>query len=94
MYYEVNDQVIKREKAAAREIRASRWWQNKIATNAVCYYCQKPLSKEEATMDHILPLVRGGTSSKSNLVVCCKPCNNSKKDKFFDEWQNELKALI
>ena len=30
-------------------------------------------------MDHILPVVRGGKSTKSNCVVCCKECNNAKK---------------
>jgi 5-methylcytosine-specific restriction endonuclease McrA len=30
-------------------------------------------------MDHILPVVRGGKSVKSNCVPCCKECNNEKK---------------
>lgn len=29
-------------------------------------------------MDHVVPLARGGKSSKKNCVVCCKECNNSK----------------
>ena len=30
-------------------------------------------------MDHILPVVRGGKSVKSNCVPCCKTCNTDKK---------------
>ncbi len=30
-------------------------------------------------MDHIVPLSRGGKSTKGNLVVSCKSCNNNKK---------------
>ena len=37
------------------------------------------ISPNEITMDHILPIVRGGKSNKSNCVVCCKDYNNKKK---------------
>ena len=30
-------------------------------------------------MDHIVPLSRGGKSTKGNLVVACEPCNSDKK---------------
>lgn len=80
-HYEMNELALKREKDAARDLRKSRWWQNKIATSPPCYYCSKTLSKNECTMDHVVPLVRGGKSTKGNVVVACKACNNSKKDK-------------
>ena len=79
-HYEMNEISLKREKDAARELRKSRWWQNKIAASPACYYCAKTLTKTECTMDHVVPLVRGGKSTKGNIVVACKDCNNSKKD--------------
>lgn len=30
-------------------------------------------------MDHVIPLSRGGRSTKANLVPCCKECNAAKK---------------
>jgi 5-methylcytosine-specific restriction endonuclease McrA len=30
-------------------------------------------------MDHIVPISRGGKSSKRNVVACCKECNYKKK---------------
>ena len=30
-------------------------------------------------MDHIVPLVRGGRSTKGNVVPACKACNTGKK---------------
>ena len=30
-------------------------------------------------MDHILPVARGGKSTRGNVVPCCKECNNNKK---------------
>jgi len=41
-----------------------------------CGYCG---SKDELTIDHILPKSRGGKNSWENLVTCCSKCN-SKKD--------------
>ena len=85
-HYEMNEQVVKKEKAAARDLRKSRWWQTKIATRATCHYCMKSLKKDECTMDHVVPIVRGGRSTKGNVVISCKECNNQKKDKLIMDW--------
>ena len=37
-------------------------------------------------MDHLVPLVRGGVSAKSNVVPCCKECNNQKRYLLPWEW--------
>jgi len=69
---------IAREKERARALKKSQWWKNKIATGE-CYYCHGHFPPEELTMDHVVPLSRGGLSKKGNVVVCCKNCNNEKK---------------
>lgn len=38
----------------------------------------KELIKDEATLDHIIPLVAGGTNADDNLRVLCRSCNSSK----------------
>ena len=70
---------IKREKARAREIRASQWWRQEIG-KGVCYHCEQIIPREELTMDHLIPISRGGKSNKKNLVVSCKRCNSLKKN--------------
>jgi len=67
-----------KEKEKARQLRKSQWWQAKLS-KGICHYCGEKFSKEELTMDHILPLARGGKSTKGNLVIACKKCNNEKK---------------
>jgi len=44
-------------------------------------------------MEHLVPLVRGGRSTKSNLVPACKDCNSRKKYLLPTEWQQYLEGL-
>ncbi len=69
---------IDREKKRAVQIKKTQWWKNRIAQGQ-CYYCGKKYLPTDLTMDHIVPLARGGKSTKSNVVPCCKNCNNEKK---------------
>lgn len=41
-------------------------------------------------MDHVVPLIRGGKSVKSNMVTACKDCNNKKKHLLPIEWEEYL----
>jgi len=72
------EEHIRRERAKARELRASQWWKQKRAAG-ICHYCGKKFSASALTMDHIVPIIRGGKSTKGNLVPSCKECNNNKK---------------
>ena len=69
---------VAKERAKAKELRKSEWWRRQLA-KGVCRYCGGTFQPLELTMDHILPVVRGGKSVKSNCVPCCKECNNDKK---------------
>jgi 5-methylcytosine-specific restriction enzyme A len=68
---------IRRERAKARELRQSQWWRQQLGKGD-CYHCGAKFTKDDLTMDHLIPVVRGGTSSRNNVVVSCKPCNSAK----------------
>src|SRR3990172_1479324 len=87
-----DDQHIKREKAKARELRNSQWWKRKRSTG-FCNYCGGQFKPQELTMDHLIPIVRGGKSVQGNLVPACKECNNNKKYLLPMEWEEYLEAL-
>lgn len=43
-----------------------------------CQYCNKKLTYNSITVDHVLPKCRGGQTTWKNCVVCCKQCNRNK----------------
>jgi hypothetical protein len=46
-----------------------------------CYKCGKLLTRWDATLDHTLPVSRGGKNTKENLVTCCLMCNSKRRNK-------------
>lgn len=43
-----------------------------------CQYCGIKVTTRNATLDHIVPRSRGGSSDFLNLVTCCERCNRQK----------------
>lgn len=78
MESEVSPSQIKKEKDKTKKLRQSQWWQKQLQLGK-CNYCGEQFPKGFLTMDHVVPLARGGKSSKGNVVVCCKDCNSKKK---------------
>ena len=46
----------------------------------VCFYCLRRTPSRAHCLDHVVPLVEGGSNSYRNLVSCCLDCNPRKKD--------------
>lgn len=67
----------KKEKAKARELRQSQWWKQQLG-KGICYHCEQKFASSELTMDHLIPIARGGKSDKKNCVPSCKDCNTKK----------------
>lgn len=87
-----DDDDIRRERKKARELRNSQWWKRKLAKGR-CHYCGAATPSKDLTMDHVVPLARGGRSTKGNVVPCCKTCNNKKKSMIPMEWEAYLDGL-
>ena len=81
-----DDAQIRAERGKARNLRKTRWWQKKTAPG-LCHYCGKNVAFTDITMDHLIPLARGGRSTKDNLVPSCKACNNLKRSMLPLEWE-------
>ena len=85
----IDDTDLKRERQKARQLRASQWWKRRLA-KGICHYCGRSVSPKELTMDHIVPVARGGKSTKGNVVPACKDCNTAKKQLLPMEWDQYL----
>ena len=49
---------------------------------------------EANTVDHIVPVAKGGTDDPENLVAACRKCNFSKQDKMPDEFVMQRAGLF
>lgn len=56
-----------------------------------CYYCLCKLT--EYTVEHIIPLSRGGSDHPDNKVLACPSCNYSKRNKLPHEWSKGGRLL-
>lgn len=52
--------------------------------NQPCSFCG---TKENLSIDHIIPLSRGGSHTVGNMMTLCRPCNSSKGNKTVVEWK-------
>jgi 5-methylcytosine-specific restriction endonuclease McrA len=89
--FHIESEDLRRERAKARELRQSQWWKRRLA-KGICHWCGRSFTASELTMDHIVPMARGGLSTKGNVVPCCKECNNQKKQLLPMEWEAYLES--
>lgn len=82
MEIRVPDVMILRNAASPR--RVMRWSRRNLLRrdNYTCQYCG---SKNEPTIDHVMPRTRGGKSTWTNCVISCVACNSKKADRTPEE---------
>ena len=90
--YDLDEAGTRRERHKAREMRKSQWWKRRCA-KGLCHYCGQEVAPAQLTMDHIVPIARGGITSKGNVVPACKICNTKKKQLLPIEWEDYLNAF-
>ena len=92
MEEDTGDINISAERRKAKELRKTQWWLKHI-NKGICHYCRQQVGRENLTMDHIVPVSRGGKSTKRNIVPACKGCNSKKQSLLPLEWDDYLKTL-
>ena len=59
--------------------------------NFECQYCGEHGSLKDLTIDHVIPVSRGGQNTWENVVTACGPCNSKKGNKLLNEMGIKLK---
>lgn len=47
-------------------------------TQKTCKWCEKEFPLNEMTLEHIIPLDRGGLDNPNNWALACEPCNSAR----------------
>jgi len=91
--YEKNREKIYANAKARRALKrnakgkiSAAEWREKIAEfNSCCAYCLKHMDKD-ITMDHMIPLSKGGEHTIENVVPACRNCNSQKQKRSILSW--------
>ncbi|KAJ6757532.1 hypothetical protein OIU74_026733 [Salix koriyanagi] len=79
-------QVVKRRRIKSNLSRKNILYRD----NFTCQYCS---SRENLTIDHVLPTARGGEWKWENLVAACAKCNSKKGHKTPEEANMKLSKI-
>lgn len=52
-----------------------------------CHLCEEPVSRDQATMDHVIPASLGGPHTRANVRLAHRSCNSSRKTMPVEEWR-------
>lgn len=79
-----------RKKAAGGKYSAADVAMQLTAQEGKCYWCQRAINVSGFHVDHIIPLVKGGSNGPENICCSCPNCNLRKHDKMPHEFAGRL----
>lgn len=71
---------VEKSKRAQRKTSYRRQRKALIKKHPFCHWCGKPLTLDTSTIEHIIPLSRGGLDNKNNYALACEECNRARAD--------------
>lgn len=59
-----------------------------------CRFCGQRFEARELTIDHLIPIARGGLDEPTNYVTCCESCNQRKADMPLEEFARTVNIQV
>ena len=87
---DINEPVKEKRKQFTETERISTY----IKNQGRCEICGRPVPYDTFTIDHIIPLSKGGTNELHNLQCACKTCNIIKQDILPEELMDKLEEIM
>jgi 5-methylcytosine-specific restriction endonuclease McrA len=75
---DANNRHRRRVRKKGGKITLDEWTTIKQQQGFRCYWCKQKFEDKELTMDHVIPLNKGGLHDEGNIVAACRSCNLSK----------------
>ena len=72
-----------RKNAVVSDLTEKEWGRTLALFGGRCAYCG---ADGKITRDHIIPLIKGGGYTATNIIPCCTSCNSRKHDKDMELW--------
>lgn len=83
-WYERKSQNARDRRGFTREEREAVW----DMTGGRCFYCGVQTNPfRDFSIDHVVPVSKGGANLQDNLIPCCTTCNSSKRDSDLEAWR-------
>lgn len=79
---EVNADIASRRRARMRGVPTEKIDRRVVfeREHGICHLCSQPVPFETFTIDHVIPIARGGSHTYENVKVAHKSCNSRKRD--------------
>jgi len=77
-----------RQRGAIGVIGLDEWIAKLEQCGFRCQYCHRDLRLRlcEISIDHVVPIARGGLNTIDNVAPSCRPCNHQKRDRLVGEY--------
>ena len=89
LFIPADDAFMARERRKAKQLKTTAWWKN-CRGRGICAYCGQRVHPDALTMDHKIPIIRGGESTRRNCVPACQACNQKKQNLPAEVWRTTL----
>lgn len=76
-----------RERGLACDLTLEQWLHLLEQAEGKCYYCYAFVGKKKLVLDHMIPIIKGGGTTLTNVVAACRKCNADKRGRTIEEWE-------